>query len=56
MSEELRGKWGLVTGASSGIGVDIARELARRGMNVLLVARREDRMCALAEELTQALI
>ena len=54
MSEELRGKWGLVTGASSGIGVDIARELARRGMNVLLVARREDRMCALAEELTQA--
>ncbi len=54
MSEELRGKWGLVTGASSGIGVDIARELARRGMNVLLVARRRDRMLALAEELTAA--
>ena len=42
----------LVTGASSGIGVEIARLLARRGLGVTLVARREDRLRDLADELT----
>lgn len=42
----------LVTGASSGIGREIARELARRGLGVTLVARREDRLAALADELS----
>jgi len=41
----------LVTGASAGIGVEIARELVRRGHGVALVARRAEKLEALAEEL-----
>jgi short-subunit dehydrogenase len=44
----------LITGASSGIGVDLARELARRGHNLVLVARREPELTAVAEELRAA--
>src|SRR5262249_30718562 len=47
------GKTALITGASSGIGVVFAQELARRGMHVILVARSEDALCSLAAELTK---
>lgn len=49
---ELNGRWSLVTGASSGIGVDFARELAGRGSNVILVARRAERLQEVQTELT----
>ena len=41
----------LVTGASSGIGRDIAREFAKRNYDLILVARNVERLEALKEEL-----
>ena len=46
----LRDKTVLITGASAGIGAAVAREAARRGARVVLTARREDRITALAAE------
>lgn len=47
----LQGKTALITGASSGLGADFARELAARGCHLILVARREDLLLSLKEEI-----
>lgn len=51
--KDLLGKWAMVTGASSGMGVDFAHLLAERGANLVLVARRSAEMEKLAAELKQ---
>ena len=50
---DIRGQWALVTGASSGIGRDLARELGRRGCHCVLVARRAERLEETARELRE---
>ena len=46
------GKWALITGASAGIGVALAEELASGGTKLVLTARRKDRLEELARRLT----
>ncbi|MBI5215308.1 MAG: SDR family oxidoreductase [Ignavibacteriae bacterium] len=50
MSESLKGT-ALITGASSGIGLELAKVFARNGHNLVLVARDEQRLTLVAEEL-----
>jgi NADP-dependent 3-hydroxy acid dehydrogenase YdfG len=50
--QDLHEQVAIVTGASSGIGMAVARALAQRGVHVALAARRVDRLQALSDELT----
>jgi short-subunit dehydrogenase len=49
-TRDFKGKWALVTGASAGIGAQLACELARHGAKLILTARRKGRLEALAKE------
>lgn len=51
MGNDVAGKWALVTGTSSGLGIDFAHQLAKRGMNIVLVARREERLQQVSDDL-----
>lgn len=53
MTQQLVGKTAIVTGASSGIGSAIAKELAGTGANVVLAARNEEKLATIAEEIGQ---
>src|SRR6266542_2067662 len=47
------GSWAIVAGASEGLGAAYARELASRGLNLVLVARRSEVLQCLASQLSE---
>ena len=49
--KEKYGQWAIVTGATDGIGKEYARELARMGMNVILMSRSIDKLTKVAQEI-----
>ena len=53
MELNLKGDWVLITGATSGIGYEMAKIYASRGQNMVLVSRNEERLCQVARELNE---
>lgn len=51
--KEQYGPWAFVTGATSGIGAELAKQIAEKGVNLILVARREKILQEKAKELTK---
>ena len=47
----MRNSYALVTGATSGIGLEISRDLAKRGYNLILIARTSDKLNVISKEL-----
>jgi short-subunit dehydrogenase len=47
------GKWAIVAGASDGLGAEYAKQLASRGLDLILIARREELLQALASQLSE---
>ena len=47
----MKNSYALVTGATSGIGLEISRDLAKRGYNLVLVARTEARLREISRDL-----
>ena len=45
------GKWGVVTGATDGIGKALAIELARKGLNVMLISRTQEKLDQVKKEI-----
>jgi short-subunit dehydrogenase len=56
VDSERFGPWALITGASSGIGREFARQIAASHINVVLVARRQALLDALGTELNDCLL
>jgi hypothetical protein len=50
---ETGGEWALITGATSGIGFEMAKILSSTGMNLVLVSRNEERLCEVARQLNE---
>jgi uncharacterized protein len=47
------GDWTLITGATYGVGYEMARNLAAQGLNLVLVCHDEERLCKVARELNE---
>lgn len=50
---ETYGKWAVVTGCTDGIGKEYAKQLAKRGMNIVLVSRTQDKLDKVSSEIVQ---